>query len=75
DPLVDQLATRALTTASEAQRIYDYRAIQQLLVRDQPDIFLYWSPHLSLATSVLHGYQANPFHAGITWNVDSWRLG
>lgn len=75
DPEVDQLTSRALSTASEARRIYDYQAIQELLVRDQPDIFLYWTPHLSLAAATLHGYQANPFHPGVTWDAAGWQLG
>ena len=74
DPVVDQLSSRALTTASDAKRIYDYQAIQRLLVRDQPDIFLYWMPHLSIALDTLHGYEANPFHPGITWDVAQWLL-
>jgi peptide/nickel transport system substrate-binding protein len=74
DPAVDQLAQRALTTANEAQRIYAYQQIQVLLVHEQPDIFLYWLPYLSVAVNTLHGYEANPFDPGLTWDVAHWRL-
>ena len=75
NPRMDALLSRALTTADDSARIDAYRAIQRLLVRDQPAIFLYWTSHLSLATSTLHGYEANPFHPGVTWNVANWRIG
>lgn len=74
NPQVDRLTAQALATAGEAGRIYEYRAIQRLLVRDQPDIFLYWTSHLSIASARLHGYEANPFHAGVTWNAAAWSL-
>lgn len=74
DPRVDRLTAQALTVPDEATRISLYRAVQLLLVRDQPDIFLYWTAHLSLAVSNLQGYAANPFHPGVTWNADQWRL-
>jgi peptide/nickel transport system substrate-binding protein len=75
DPRVDRLEVQALTAPDEATRVSLYRAIQLLLVRDQPDIFLYWTAHLSLAVSSLHGYEANPFHPGVTWNVARWQVG
>lgn len=74
NPKMDTLLSRALTTTDDSARIDAYRAIQRLLANDQPAIFLYWTSHLSLATSALHGYEANPFHPGVTWNVANWRL-
>ena len=71
---VDQLEQLALGTASEARRITYYRGIQSVLVDDQPDIFLYWTADLTLAVTALHGYQANPFHPGVTWNAADWSL-
>ena len=75
NPKMDALLSRALTTTDDTARVDAYKAIQRLLANDQPAIFLYWTSHLSLATSTLHGYEANPFHPGVTWNVANWRLG
>jgi peptide/nickel transport system substrate-binding protein len=72
---VDTLTSQALTTTDEGKRTALYKEIQRRLVTDQPDIFLYWTSHLSLAVSNLHGYEANPFRPGVTWNADQWTLG
>jgi peptide/nickel transport system substrate-binding protein len=74
DPDVDALMSKALVTTNDATRASLYRAVQRLLARDQPDIFLYWIAYLTLASTILHGYKANPFHPGITWNVGSWSV-
>jgi peptide/nickel transport system substrate-binding protein len=74
NPAMDALLNKALVATNDATRVSLYRAIQRLLVRDQPDIFLYWIAYLTLATTSLHGYRANPFHPGVTWNVATWSL-
>jgi ABC-type transport system substrate-binding protein len=74
DPSVDALMNEALITTNDGARASLYRAVQRLLVRDQPDIFLYWIAYLALASTTLHGYKANPFHPGITWNVGAWSV-
>ncbi|HXT37270.1 MAG TPA: peptide ABC transporter substrate-binding protein [Chloroflexota bacterium] len=72
---VDRLIGDALTATNDGQRVALYQRIQTLLVEDQPDIFLYWAQHFTLATTALSGYQANPFSPGIAWNLTKWRLG
>jgi ABC-type transport system substrate-binding protein len=74
NPQVDRLTAQALTTTDETTRIGLYRSIQTYLVQDQPDIFLYWTSHFTLVITSLHGYRANPYHPGVTWNVAQWRL-
>ncbi|MDB5076766.1 MAG: extracellular solute-binding protein family 5 [Chloroflexi bacterium] len=74
NPKVDQLTNLAINTPDEAKRVSLYRQVQRLLVHDQPDVFLYWTSHLTLAVSNLHGYRANPFLPGVTWNVAQWSL-
>lgn len=75
NPTVDRLLGDALVTTSDSQRVALYQRIQTLLVADQPDIFLYWAQHFTVATTALSGYQANPFYPGIVWNISKWRLG
>ena len=75
DPEVDRLAGAALITTDEGHRVAIYRQIQRLLVNDQPDVFLYWTAHLTIAVDTLQGYRANPFAPGITWNASEWKLG
>jgi ABC-type transport system substrate-binding protein len=74
DSKVDRLAAKALVTPDGPARVALYQAIQLLLMRDQPDIFLYWTAHLSLAVASLQGYQVNPFHPGVTWDAAQWHL-
>ena len=74
DPKVDKLSSLALVTANGARRVSIYQQIQRLLVNDQPDVFLYWTAHLTIAIGTLDGYRANPFAPGITWNVAEWTL-
>ncbi|HVC83527.1 MAG TPA: peptide ABC transporter substrate-binding protein [Chloroflexota bacterium] len=75
NPTIDRLLGDALTATSDSQRVALYQRIQTLLVEDQPDIFLYWAQHFTLATTALSGFQANPFSPGIAWNLTKWRLG
>jgi ABC-type transport system substrate-binding protein len=63
-----------LTTADDAKRVAVYREIQRLLVHDQPDVFLYWTTHLTIAIDGLRGYRANPYLPGVTWNAAQWNL-
>ena len=74
NPKVDKLVGQALITTDETTRVAMYRQIQSLLVNDQPDVFLYWTAHLTIAISALQGYRANPFAPGITWNAAEWKL-
>jgi peptide/nickel transport system substrate-binding protein len=75
NPQVDHLTNLALNTPDEGKRVSIYRQIQRLLVHDQPDVFLYWTADLSVAVSTLHGYRANPYAPGLTWNIAQWSLG
>jgi peptide/nickel transport system substrate-binding protein len=72
--VTDKLISEALTAPTEQARIALYGKIQTELVRDQPDIFLYWTEHFTLADTALSGYRANPFRSGVTWNAADWRL-
>ncbi|HVA89173.1 MAG TPA: peptide ABC transporter substrate-binding protein [Chloroflexota bacterium] len=72
---VDRLLGDALLATSDPQRVALYQRIQTLLVEDQPDIFLYWTQHFTLAVAALTGFQANPFYPGIAWSLTKWRLG
>jgi peptide/nickel transport system substrate-binding protein len=75
NPKVDRLTSQALSTVYEGKRIALYREIQRLLVNDQPDVFLYWTADLTLAINSLHGYLANPYSPGVTWNAAQWSVG
>ncbi len=74
DAVVNRLSGQALITTDEQRRIAIYQHIQRLLVNDQPDVFLYWTAHLTITVDSLQGYRANPFAPGITWNVFNWVL-
>jgi peptide/nickel transport system substrate-binding protein len=74
NPAVDRLMSQALLTVDESKRVQLYRQVQRALVNDQPDVFLYWTTHLTLATAGLHGYRANPYAAGLAWNAAQWSL-
>lgn len=72
--VTDKLLKEALIAPTEQQRIALYGQIQTELAHDQPDIFLYWTEHFTLASTTLIGYRPNAFRSGVTWNAAEWRL-
>jgi len=74
NPQIDQLTKQGLQTLDDAQRVQIYRKIQTILVKDQPDIFIYWSRVLSAATSKLHGYNPQPYQYELGWNSKDWYM-
>ncbi len=74
NPQIDQLTKQGLQTLDDAQRVQIYQKIQTILVKDQPDIFIYWSRVLSAATSKLHGYNPQPYQYELGWNSKDWYM-
>jgi len=74
NPEMDSLLQQGLVTLDHQQRVNIYRKIQALLVRDQPDLFIYWSRVLTAATSKLHGYQPQPNDFFVAWNAKDWYM-
>jgi peptide/nickel transport system substrate-binding protein len=71
---MDKLLQQGITTLDKQQRVNIYKKIQTLLVRDQPDLFLYWSRVLTAATPKLHGYQPQPNDFYLCWNAKDWYM-
>jgi len=46
--------------------------VETLLSAQDPAIFLYWAPDLSVAPITLKGYNPNAFNH-VFWNVAQWR--
>jgi len=75
NPEIDKLTARGVQTFDRQQRAVIYKQIQTILVRDQPDLFLYWKRVLTASTSRLHNYIQQPYNNGVvTWNAKDWYL-
>jgi len=69
---IDNLTNAGLTTVDRAQRKAIYAKVETLLSAQDPAIFLYWAPDLSVAPITLKGYNPNAFNH-VFWNVAQWR--
>jgi len=69
---IDTLTNAGLTTVDRAQRKAIYAKVETLLSAQDPAIFLYWAPDLSVAPITLKGYNPNAFNH-VFWNVAQWR--
>lgn len=57
---LDALIDVAKTTADEAKALQYYKAIQQILWRDLPFLFLYYNPQVDAVNKRLKGYEPMP---------------
>jgi peptide/nickel transport system substrate-binding protein len=73
NPEVDSLFEQANASLDEAERVELYNQIDQILWDDMITIPLYQFPDL-VATKGVEGVKYNPSSAGITWNVEEWKL-
>ncbi len=71
---MDALLKQGITTLDDQKRVKIYQQIQTLLVRDQPDLFLYWGRVLTAATPKLHGYAPQPNDFFLCWNAKDWYM-
>src|SRR5262249_3880957 len=69
NPEIDKLTAQGVSTLDLGQRAAIYKKIQTILVRDQPDLFLFWGRVLTAAVSKLHGYQPQPYSTTLAWNA------
>ncbi len=71
---MDALLKQGVTTLDDQQRVNIYKKIQTILVRDQPDLFLFWGRVLTAATPKLHGYLPQPNDPLLCWNAKDWYM-
>lgn len=62
----------ALTRYDRPSRTAAYFRIQELLVRDNPQIFLYWLRQMEPISSDFRGFDPNPVVE--SWNAWEWRI-
>jgi len=74
NPEIDKLTKEGVQTLDKGQREAIYHQIQTILVKDQPDIFIYWGRVLTAATSKLHGYNPQPYDYVLGWNAKDWYM-
>lgn len=74
NPQIDQLTNQGVKTLDTGQRVAIYGKISTILVKDQPDIFIYWGRVLTAATSKLHGYNPQPYDYQLGWNAKDWYM-
>ncbi len=72
DPAIDRLETRAAAEPSEAARRLAYVAIDRIVVRDVPVIWLFNPNYTYAYRTRLAGFAPNAFTP--TWNAWQWRL-
>jgi peptide/nickel transport system substrate-binding protein len=68
---IDNLTTLGANTLDAKKRQAIYGHIQALLLRQVPDIFLFWPDQLWVAPATLHGFTPNPF-TSVLWNAAAW---
>jgi peptide/nickel transport system substrate-binding protein len=68
---IDKLTTLGANTLDAKKRRAIYAQIQTLLLRQVPDIFLFWPDQLWVAPATLHGFSPNPF-TSVLWNAAAW---
>jgi peptide/nickel transport system substrate-binding protein len=69
---VDALETRAAESASRADRAAAYRAIDRIVARDVPILYLFNPTYIFAYEPRLHGFAPNAFTP--TWNAYAWHL-
>jgi peptide/nickel transport system substrate-binding protein len=74
NPEIDRLTAQGVAALDLGRRAAIYKQIQLILVRDQPDTFLFWGRALTAAVSTLHGYDPQPYARALAWNAKDWYL-
>jgi peptide/nickel transport system substrate-binding protein len=70
NPEVDRLLEQGRALCVQAERVKYYHRIQEILVEDQPVVFLYWRDSLPVVASRVRGIEPAP--AGIRYNFTDW---
>jgi ABC-type transport system substrate-binding protein len=71
-PEMDAAQARALGSYAQSVRKPAYAAIEALLVRDAPIVFLWWPRNVQALNPDLHGFDPNP--AVETWDIATWSI-
>jgi len=72
DPAVDRLEREALTQTERQARTRAYAAIQRIVARDVPVIYLFNPTYIYAYRSRLHGFDPSGFSP--TWNAWQWEV-
>ncbi len=72
NPAVDRLETRAATSVDRESRRRAYGAIDRIVARDVPIVYLFTPAYVYAYRKRLEGFAPNAFLA--TWNAFDWRL-
>ncbi len=72
DPAVDALEARAAAEPARTKRAAAYAAIDRLVARDVPIVYLFNPRYIYAYAPRLAGFAPNAFSA--TWNAYAWRL-
>ena len=73
DPAVEQLEAQAASVPDRSKRAGAYAAIDQIVARDVPIIYLFNPTYIYAHSKRLHGFAPNAFVP--TWNAYAWRIG
>jgi peptide/nickel transport system substrate-binding protein len=72
DPQIERLERDAAGQTDQAARRADYRAIDRIVARDVPIVYLFNPSYVYAYRKRLHGFAPNAFSP--TWNAYSWTL-
>jgi peptide/nickel transport system substrate-binding protein len=72
DPAVQRSEDAALGNATQAARRDDYRAVDRIVARDVPIVYLFNPKYVYAYRQRLHGFTPNGFSP--TWNAYDWSL-
>jgi peptide/nickel transport system substrate-binding protein len=73
DPVVAALEARGASVPDRSQRLRAYAAIDRIVARDVPIIYLFNPTYIYAYDRRLRGFAPNAFVP--TWNAYAWRIG